>query len=162
MVSNRPLESQGPIDMKLPGGCLCGGVRYEVDGPLAEASHCHCSMCRRFHGAAFATYVSVEVEKFHWLRGEDLVCVYESNPGAGWAFCRVCGSSLGLPRGGKLASLAVGCLDDDPGTRPAYHMFVGSKAPWYEITDALPQFMERPPEGDMTIIGTNPDVQRQR
>jgi hypothetical protein len=127
------------------GGCLCGAVRYEVDGPLTEVGNCHCSMCRRFHGAAFATYAKVNTDDFRWLNGQELVAVYETSPGNGWAFCRTCGSSLGLPRDGKLGSLALGALDAAPGVRPAYHMFVGSKAAWHEITDALPQYDTWPP-----------------
>jgi len=129
----------------IQGGCLCGAMRYEVDGPLTDIGNCHCSMCRRFHGAAFATYAKVSTENFHWLRGQDLLTVYETSPGIGWAFCRVCGSSLGFPSAGKLSDLAVGGLDANPGVRPAYHMFVGSKAAWHEITDALPQYDARPP-----------------
>jgi hypothetical protein len=97
-------------------------------------------MCRRFHGAAFATYAKVSTGNFRWLKGQDLLTVYETSPGNGWAFCRVCGSSLGLPDGGKLSSLAIAGLDADPGVRPGYHMFVGSKAAWHEITDNLPQY----------------------
>ena len=131
--------------MKLQGGCLCGGMRYEIDGPLSEVDNCHCSMCRRFHGAAFATYAKVEPQNFRWLRGLELLTVYESTPGKGWAFCRVCGSSLGVPTDGKLSDLALGTLDGDPGVRPTEHIFVGSKAAWYEITDDLPQHETRGP-----------------
>lgn len=131
--------------MKLQGGCLCGAMRYEVDGPLTDVSNCHCSMCRRFHGAAFATYAMVSAEDFRWLSGQELLSVYESSPGNGWAFCRVCGSSLGLPSHGKLISLALGTLDKDPGVRPEYHIFVGSKAAWHDITDTLPQHNAWPP-----------------
>lgn len=131
--------------MKIQGGCLCGGIRYEIDGPLFEVDNCHCSMCRRFHGAAFATYGKVSAEHFRWLSGQELLKVYETSPGIGWAFCRVCGSSLGVPNRGKLSDLTLGTLDSDPGVRPAAHIFVGSKAAWYEITDALPQHDTRPP-----------------
>lgn len=131
--------------MKVQGGCLCGGVRYEIDGPLTDVSNCHCSMCRRHHGAAFATYVNVNIDHFRWLSGQDLLTVYETSPGNGWAFCRICGSSLGLPTRGKLSSIAMGPLDADPGVRPAEHMFVGSKAGWFRITDSLPQHDEWPP-----------------
>jgi hypothetical protein len=132
--------------VKLQGGCLCGAIRYEVDGPLAGAGNCHCSMCRRFHGAAFATYANVDAARFRWLNGQELLAVYESSPGIGWAFCRLCGSSLGLPEEGRLASIAIGTLDADPGVRPAYHMFVGSKAPWHQISDQLPQYEAWPPK----------------
>jgi hypothetical protein len=128
----------------LQGGCLCGAIRYEVEGALGEASNCHCSMCRRFHGAAFATYAKVDPAKFQWLQGQSLLRVYETSANVGWAFCSVCGSSLGLPENGRLGSIAIGTIEGDPGVRPSYHMFVGSKAPWYEITDELPQYERRP------------------
>ncbi len=103
-------------------------------------------MCRRFHGAAFATYGKVAAEHFRWLSGQDLLAVYETSPGNGWAFCRICGSSLGLPGNGKLSEIALGSLDSDPEVRPAEHIFVGSKAAWFEITDTLPQHDTRPPD----------------
>jgi hypothetical protein len=127
------------------GGCLCGAMRYEVDGPLTDASNCHCSMCRRFHGAAFATYAKVGAGHFRWLSGQNLLTVYETSPGIGWAFCRICGSSLGVPMDGQLREITLGSLDTDPGVRPAEHMFVGSKAAWFEITDKLPQHDAWPP-----------------
>lgn len=131
--------------MKLQGGCLCGAMRYEVDGPLTDVGHCHCSMCRRFHGAAFGTYAKIDSARFRWLSGSELLTVYETSPGIGWAFCRVCGSSLGVPRDGKLIEITLGTLSSDPGVRPTEHIFVGSKAPWFEITDALPQHDAWPP-----------------
>jgi hypothetical protein len=71
--------------------------------------------------------------------------VYETSPGIGWAFCRICGSSLGVPMQGRLSEVTLGSLDSDPGVRPAEHIFVGSKAPWFEITDDLPQHDTWPP-----------------
>ena len=131
--------------MKLQGGCLCGRMRYEIDGPPTHVDNCHCSMCRRFHGAAFSTYAKIDVDHFRWLAGEDLLTVYETSPGIGWAFCRNCGSSLGIPDRGKLREITLGTLDGDPGVRATEHIFVGSKAAWYEITDSLPQYETRPP-----------------
>lgn len=128
------------------GGCLCGAVRYEIDGPLFDVENCHCSMCRRFHGAAFSTYAKFNPEGFRWLQGESKVRVYESSPGEGWAFCKACGSSLGLPRAGKLVEIALGTVDGDPGVSPEKHTFVGSKAPWYEIRDSLPRHDRRSPK----------------
>lgn len=102
-------------------------------------------MCRRFHGAAFSTYARFDAGDFRWLQGETEVGVYETSPGKGWAFCRNCGASLGLPGDGKLAEIALGTVEGDPGVRPAEHIFVGSKAPWHEILDDLPQYDTRPP-----------------
>lgn len=130
--------------MSIEGGCLCGKIRYRIEGPLENAEHCHCSMCRRFHGAAFSSYADVHPGNFHWLQGEDQLGIYEPNPGKGWAFCKTCGSSLGMPGAdGRLTSVALGTVDGDPGIRPSEHMFVGSKAVWYDISDDLPQHKER-------------------
>jgi hypothetical protein len=131
--------------VSLQGGCLCGRIRYAVDGSITDVDNCHCSMCRRFHGAAFATYGKVAAEHFRWLAGQDLLSVYETSPGIGWAFCRNCGSSLGVPKDGALSEITLGSLDGDPGVRPAEHIFVGSKAAWFEITDTLPQHDRWPP-----------------
>lgn len=131
--------------MPLQGSCLCGGIRYELDGPITYVSHCHCSMCRRFHGAAFATYGRVSPGSFRWLSGKELVSVYETSPGIGWAFCKTCGSSLGMPQDGVLSEVTLGTLIGDPGVRPKEHIFVGSKASWFEICDDLPRHEEWPP-----------------
>jgi hypothetical protein len=128
--------------MSLKGSCLCGGIRYELDGPLGEAVHCHCSMCRKATGAAFRTRAAVPSASFHWRAGESLLARYESSPGEERTFCRVCGSTLVTlfrDRPEEIG-LALGTLDDDPGVRPWAHVFVGSRAPWYEIDDDLPRF----------------------
>lgn len=127
------------------GSCLCGSVRYEIRGPLGRITHCHCSMCRRAHGAAFGSYARVNWADFSWLSDASEVASFESSPGVRRTFCRRCGSTLQFIRASRpqTFSLAVGTLDDDPGIRPSSHIFVGSKAPWFEITDALPQHEER-------------------
>ena len=130
--------------MTIKGGCLCGGVAYQVTGKLIDADHCHCSMCRRQHGAAFATYAQVDPGDFRWGSGQALVKVYETPGGAGWCFCRECGSSLAGTRDGEVNSITLGTVEGDPGIRPWAHIFVGSKARWYDIGDELPQFEERP------------------
>ena len=132
--------------MTIKGGCLCGKVRYEVNGPLLGADHCHCSMCRRQHGAAFATYANFDPGDFRWLAGEDLVRTYETKSGGGWCFCGECGSSLAGTENGRITTITLGTVEGDPGVEPELHIFVGSRARWHEITDDLPQFDERPPE----------------
>lgn len=128
--------------MTIKGGCLCGRVRYEVAGQLFNASHCHCSMCRKHHGAAFSTYAECKPEDFKWISGEDLVKVHETSPGDGWCFCTACGSSLAGTLDGRVRFVTLGTVEGDPGIRPASHEFVGSMAGWHEITDALPQYDE--------------------
>jgi hypothetical protein len=128
------------------GSCLCRGVCYEVRGPVSRVTQCHCSMCRKAHGAAFATYGRVERKDFVLLTGADDIAFYHSSPGVVRTFCKRCGSTLQFisdKRPGTL-SLALGTLDDDPGIEASLHIFVGSKAPWFRITDDLPQHAELP------------------
>ena len=128
------------------GSCLCGGAQFEIDGEIKLMANCHCSMCRKQHGAAFVTFVGVDTSDFRWVKGEDLLVRFQSSPAHTRGFCRVCGSSLPDPDPAAATFfLPAGTLDDDPGPRPAAHIFVASKAPWFEISDELPQFDEFPP-----------------
>ena len=124
---------------------MSGAIRYEIDQRLRDAGHCHCAMCRKAHGAAFATYATVDPTNFRWITGEQLVSLYESSPNSGRMFCSVCGSIIGGAENGKIISVTLGTIDGDPGVTPRSHIFVGSKAPWHDITDDLPQFDEWPP-----------------
>jgi len=130
----------------LRGSCLCGSVRYEVNGPFSHVTHCHCSMCRKEHGAAFATYGRVQVDDFKLVSGANNVASYQSSLEVTRTFCRQCGSTLQFIRSTRPGSLslALGTLDDDPCVSASRHIFVGSKAPWFEITDDLPRYTERP------------------
>ena len=124
------------------GSCLCGRIAYQISKPLEVIEHCHCSMCRKSHGAAFATDAIVLREDFRWVRGESDLARYESSPGNHRCFCSVCGSRLlGEPRELPQAIVVyLGTLDDDPEGRPGAHIFVDDVAPWYEIPDSLPRF----------------------
>jgi hypothetical protein len=73
----------------LHGSCLCRGVLFEIDGPLIAPSNCHCSMCRKQHGAAFRSRARVQTSDLKWIQDEDLVTFYESSPGSYRGFCRV-------------------------------------------------------------------------
>jgi hypothetical protein len=101
-------------------------------------------MCRKATGAAFRTRAAVAATAFQWLDGEDLVSRYESSPGEARTFCRVCGATLAtfFRDRPNTIGLPLGTLDDDPGVRPSAHVYAGSKAPWFEITDGLPCFSE--------------------
>jgi hypothetical protein len=127
------------------GSCLCGGVRYEVDaGGFGKVVHCHCSICRKATGAAFRTRAAVRKAAFRWLAGEELVSRYASSPGEERTFCRVCGSTLPtfFRDGRDEIGLPLGTLDDDPGVRPAEHVWVDSKPAWSTIADGLPRYAE--------------------
>ncbi|MCY1505155.1 Glutathione-dependent formaldehyde-activating enzyme [compost metagenome] len=132
--------------MTMSGSCLCGAVRYEITGAFKFLGNCHCSMCRKAHGAAFVTWGIVDPDQFHWVAGKEFVHGYESSPGNRRCFCKQCGAPLVSTHSGRVGEVVVGTLDGDPGLRPSEHIFVGSKASWHEITDGLPQHAEWPPE----------------
>jgi len=134
----------------LHASCLCGAVSWDVEGDLQFTSHCHCARCRKAHGTAFSTAVAVSERNFH-LHGEENVAVWASE-GAQRKFCKRCGASVpGLPWQG-LVFVPLGNFEVDPGTRPMFHIFVGSKAPWYAITDGLTQYDEYPEGIDAVVL----------
>jgi hypothetical protein len=128
------------------GSCLCGQVKYELNGGVELINHCHCAMCRKVHGAAFGSFLHASAKGFRWVAGDDSLKRYSSSPGNVRAFCPTCGSNMPVVESdGAEVNIPAGTLDDDPGVRPMVHIFTGSKAPWFEITDALPQFSAFPP-----------------
>jgi hypothetical protein len=129
-------------DSELLGSCLCGSVRYEIAASLGNAEHCHCSMCRKAHGAAFSTNSVVPTDALTVTSGATLLSEYESSPNRRKSFCSNCGSQLFIRRLDKpeFTVVTLGTIDGDPHARAERHVFVASKAPWYEIADALPQF----------------------
>ena len=126
----------------LRGRCECGAVRYEVDDAFLYAANCHCSNCRASTGAAFKPFAGIEREKLTVTDGADALLVLGEEDG-NHTRCAACGSLLySVVRDGAYVHVALGSLVDAPSIRPDHHIFVGSKAPWYEITDDLPQFEE--------------------
>ena len=127
------------------GSCLCGAVQWKTSGDLTPPSHCHCSMCRKAHGAPFVSFTSCTVGEFEWISGEDNFGRFESSPGLLRGFCETCGSSVpGTTPGNGRVFMPLGCMDGDPGLRGGRHLFVGSKAAWYHIADEILQFEEGP------------------
>ena len=125
----------------LTGKCECGRVHYEVDAPILDYSHCHCSQCRRLHGAAFVSWAGVPRVKFRYVRGEDELKVYASSATIDRVFCGHCGSNIlaDFKPEPDVLYITLGTVDGDPQCPPGYHQFVGSKAVWYDICDELPQ-----------------------
>ena len=125
------------------GSCLCGQIRFEVDEFAPLTGNCHCSMCRKFHGAAFATIAEARRRHFRFTAGEDRLKAYTAANGTTRRFCSNCGSSLTFasPRADPdLVEIALGCFDDDVPVVPDAHIFVGSGASWARPTDDLPQY----------------------
>lgn len=124
------------------GGCLCGAVRYQIEGPLAAIQICHCGQCRKAQGTAFATNIPVRAEQLRFIYGREGIREFESSPGKLRAFCSNCGSPLYSRRVDAHDTLRIraGTLDAPIDARPLAHFYVGSKAEWWSILDGLPQF----------------------
>lgn len=135
------------------GSCLCGAVSWQAEPPLELMSHCHCSMCRKAHGAPFGTYVACKAEGFRWVSGENEIQGHESSPGNVRHFCGRCGSLVpgGADAEGRLF-MPAGCLDDDPSTRPIVHIFAASRPDWSPKTDDLPEIPAAPEGFGITAI----------
>jgi hypothetical protein len=126
----------------LSGKCQCGAVHYTVADEFVYAANCHCSGCRAATGSAFKAFAGIEREKLEITKGQDDVFIVGEKH-ANDTRCGVCGSFLySVVRDGTFVHVAMGSLVDTPSIRPTEHIFVGSKAPWFEITDDLPQFDE--------------------
>jgi hypothetical protein len=135
-------------DLPMTGGCLCGGVRYEVTEPLVSASYCHCGRCQKRSGTAASAQARTAPGSLRILQGSELV--REWAPADGWpkCFCSACGSALWSrsPAGDGVFSVRLGTFDVDPGIRPEYRQFVAYAASWEPIPDdGLPRYEERLP-----------------
>jgi hypothetical protein len=123
----------------LAGRCECSAVRFQVADEFQYAANCHCSNCRASTGSAFKSFAGIEREKLEVTEGgEKLMIVGEKDENH--TRCAECGSLLySVVRDGAYVHVALGSLEDEPSIRPTKHIFVGSKAPWFEISDDLPQ-----------------------
>lgn len=125
------------------GRCLCGGVRFEVDGPLRPIVYCHCTMCRR-SGGHFDAATACASEHLRLLCAQSLRW-YQSSATARRGFCSTCGTQLFWePAARDHMSIWAGTLDTPTGLKPSMHIFVADKGDYYEITDGLPQWPQWP------------------
>jgi len=128
------------------GSCLCGAVRYEVEGELQSFFLCHCTRCRKGSGSAHAANLFSSTAQLVWLAGQDKVKTYLV-PSARHqkSFCSDCGSALpGLHRNGTLLCVPAGSLDSPLDMRPNAHIFVASGADWDEHLEDVPRCDGRP------------------
>jgi hypothetical protein len=123
----------------LEGKCECGATRYRVSDEFLYAANCHCSRCRAGTGTAFKAFAGIEREKLDVTDGAEKLFVF-GDENENHTRCGTCGSLLfSVVRDGAYVHVAMGSLVDAPSIRPTEHIFVGSKAPWFEITDDLAQ-----------------------
>ena len=128
------------------GTCLCGAVEYEIIGPLGRVLLCHCSRCRKANGSAFSAISPVATSDFRIIKGQESLRSYSTDAGVHRMFCGTCGSQIIGKRDSmpETVRVRIGTLDTPLESGISAHIFVGSKAEWYEIHDDLPQHEERP------------------
>ena len=143
LPDREPLEGAA-----VSGSCLCGAVAFAATELPRRVVNCYCSLCRRSRAAAFSSTLLVPREAFRWVRGEARVRSYAltSPRQYGMDSCANCGSpGPSAAAGLDSVMLPAGAIDSPLPPLPAVHLYVGSKAPWYEIVDTWPQFAELPP-----------------
>jgi hypothetical protein len=130
----------------LTGGCLCGGVRFELTEPPVSAGYCHCTRCQRRTGTAASASARIAPGSLRLTQGAELVRAYD--PGDGGylkEFCSTCGGALWSrsPSDPERISIRLGTFDGDPGIRPSDRQYVAYAAAWEPIPDdGLPRFPE--------------------
>ena len=125
------------------GSCLCGSIRFEADQFEPRAGHCHCTMCRKFHGAAYSTFGEVKQEHFRWTAGVELIKEYLAENKTLRQFCSECGSSLTFASPGKddaPIEISLACFDGKVPVQPDAHIYIANAANWALPTDDLPQY----------------------
>jgi hypothetical protein len=134
------------VQLPLTGGCLCGGVRYEVTEAPVKATYCHCTRCQRRTGGAVSAQARIVPGSLRLLQGRELVRGWQP-PDEGFekCFCSECGSALwSRSPDGEIWSVRMGTFDSDPGVRPSHRQFVAYAAVWEPIPDdGLERFPER-------------------
>lgn len=125
----------------LRGSCYCGAVQFEVADEFNYAANCHCSDCRRTTGSAFKPFAGIAREKLRTTKGNERILIFGDATANHDIHCGICGSILySILHQGTRVHVALGSLLDEPAIRPSAHIFVGDKAPWFQITDSLPQY----------------------
>jgi len=141
------------------GKCLCESVVYEISGELGPVFNCHCSKCRRWHGAPYRTRASIRKNQFVWIKGENNLSSFNSSENVSRYFCKTCGSPLvsSYKDNPDIFGLALGQLEGLNELTAIAHIHVDSKASWYEIKDGLPQYPKWP-KSEAAVRETSIDV----
>ena len=123
----------------VPGSCFCGAVKFEIKLPTLFCGHCHCSMCRRPHGASFVTWTGVPPERFRITAGEQDIARFGSSEKGTRSFCRNCGSQMFCQTEPEVIDIALAALHGKIDRRPEAHYYYVSRADWTVVNDDLPK-----------------------
>ena len=124
------------------GSCLCGKVKFTIANKINDIVYCHCSLCRKAQGSAFATNGNIDTNNFIFLSGEDNLTTYQSSETQTKLFCTSCGSPIMSKNtlNPDVIRIRLGTIESDINESPKAHIFVSSKANWEDISDNLPQY----------------------
>lgn len=134
------------------GSCLCGQVQFTITGKISDIIHCHCSLCRKSSGTAFATNGFVQKSDLKFQQGEDLLKYYELRPGKKRHFCQTCASPIFSSNDQDLTRIRIrlGIIDSDVSEKPVSHNFITSKANWDDLDADIPRYQRHEPSRDIT------------
>ena len=124
------------------GRCLCGAIKFTIQGGIKNIVYCHCSLCRKAQGSAFATNGNVEMKKFNFISGQNNLTSYKTSETQSKLFCKTCGSPIMSKNSltPDMIRVRLGTIESDIVERPEAHIFVASKANWENISDNIPQY----------------------
>lgn len=124
---------------RVKGSCFCGEIEFVIELPTKFCGHCHCSMCRRPHGANFVTWVGVSPEQFSIAAGQEIITTYQSSEHGMRSFCRICGSQMFCQTHVDVIDIALAALHGKIDRDPEVHWYYDSRAEWTEVNDDLPK-----------------------
>ena len=129
------------------GSCLCGSIQFELEGNVTDIIHCHCSLCRKASGSAYATNGFINAQDLKLTDQDNTLTFYESSEGKRKYFCKSCGSPIysSNAQSTERYRLRLGALDSDISERPISHNFVTSKANWEDLNAELPHYEKHEP-----------------
>lgn len=132
--------------MKHTGSCLCGEIKFEVEGDFENFFLCHCEYCRKDTGSAHAANLFSSTAKLKWLSGENKAKIFNyKSSGHIKSFCSNCGSALpNIQMDGKLLVVPAGSLDSRVSIKPQGHIYLKSKANWDNDLDKVTKFDKLP------------------
>ena len=125
--------------LTVPGSCFCGAVKFEIELPTLFCGHCHCSMCRRPHGASFVTWTAVPPERFRFTSGDQNITRFQSSENGTRSFCKICGSQMFCQTEPEVIDVALAALHGKIDREPEEHYYFDSRADWTVVNDDLPK-----------------------
>ncbi|MGH9425283.1 MAG: GFA family protein, partial [Terriglobia bacterium] len=133
-------KKEHPVPVR--GSCFCQAVAFEIDLPTRSCAHCHCSMCRRVHGAGYVTWIAVPTAQFRFVSGQDQLTVYQSSECGRRSFCQVCGSPLfcELSNHPEVIDITRASLHGPIDRDPQAHIYFTDRVDWVSLGDELPCF----------------------